>query len=378
MNGMARHCPPTIARGPAKSTGVQFAVMSSIPPAAGRLEPGRPEARPFDAAVPPTGEAIGKAAPPLRGQRPIPRWFGVLVLVSIATIFGANHVAARLAFDHGVDVTTAVAVRSLGTAVFVIVLLRFAGVSLRVPAATLRRGLSIGVLIAVQSWCLYSAVARIPVALALLAFNTFPIMLGLISWMAGGERPARRTLIAMPIALAGLALALDIAGLVAGGTGGTDAAAGAITRDAPPGFAAMLPGVAFALAGSAAFGLALHLIGHWLPAVDGRLRTLMFMVVVAVVASAAAGVGGGFSWPHDAIGWTGLSLLTVLYGSAITTLFVVLPRIGAVNNAAIMNFEPVAALVLGWLVLGQTVGTVQMAGGCIVIGAIVYLSVGRH
>ena len=130
--------------------------------------------------------------------------------------------------DHGVDVTTAVAVRSLGTAVFVIVLLRFAGVSLRVPAATLRRGLSIGVLIAVQSWCLYSAVARIPVALALLAFNTFPIMLGLISWMAGGERPARRTLIAMPIALAGLALALDIAGLVAGGTGGTDAAAGAI------------------------------------------------------------------------------------------------------------------------------------------------------
>jgi len=31
----------------------------------------------------------------------------------------------------------------------------------------------VGVLIAVQSFCIYSAVARIPVALALLAFNTF-------------------------------------------------------------------------------------------------------------------------------------------------------------------------------------------------------------
>ncbi|HRO61509.1 MAG TPA: DMT family transporter [Burkholderiaceae bacterium] len=309
----------------------------------------------------------------------MPRWLGVLILLTIATAFGANHVAARLAFDHGVDVTTAVAVRSLGTAIFVIALLRFAGVSLRVPGTTLRRGLAIGVLIAVQSWCLYSAVARIPVALALLAFNTFPIMLGLISWLAGGERPARRTLIAMPIALAGLALALDIAGLGASGAGrGTGVGAAALAAGTQPGFAAMLPGVAFALGGSTAFGLALYLIGHWLPAVDGRLRTLMFMVVVAVVAIAAAGLGGGFSWPHDATGWTGLSLLTMLYGSAITTLFVVLPRIGAVNNAAIMNFEPVAALALGWLVLGQTVGAVQMAGGCIVIGAIVYLSLGRR
>src|SRR5690606_40608247 len=132
------------------------------------------------------------------------------------------------------SVSTAVAVRSLGTALFVLVLLRVSRVSLRIPGPTLRRGLLIGVLVSVQSFCLYSAVARIPVALALLAFNTFPIMLGLVSWLAGGERPARRTLIAMPIALAGLALALDIAGLVAGGTAGPDAAARAIARHAPP------------------------------------------------------------------------------------------------------------------------------------------------
>src|SRR5690606_22781317 len=100
--------------------------------------------------------------------RPMARWLGVCLLLALAATFGANHVAARLAFDHGVNVTTAVAVRSLGTALIVLVLLRLTRTPVRIPAPTLRRGLAIGLLVAVQSWCLYSAVARIPVALALL------------------------------------------------------------------------------------------------------------------------------------------------------------------------------------------------------------------
>jgi drug/metabolite transporter (DMT)-like permease len=132
----------------------------------------------------------------------------------------------------------------------------------------------------------------------------------------------------------------------------------------------------FAIGASISFGVALHLIGRWLPAIDGRLRTLMYMVVVAVVTIAAGAATTGFHWPADATGWTGLTLLTVLYGTAITGLFVVLPRLGAVNNAAIMNFEPVAALGMAWAVLGQSVSPVQLLGGAIVIGAIVYLSTG--
>ena len=40
-------------------------------------------------------------------------------LLLIALMMGANHVAARMAFNHGVDVATAVAFRSLGTALVV-------------------------------------------------------------------------------------------------------------------------------------------------------------------------------------------------------------------------------------------------------------------
>lgn len=296
---------------------------------------------------------------------PLPRWLGVALLLTIAATFASNHVAARLAFDHGANVATAVAVRSAGTALFVLALLRHGGVAPRMPLPTLGRAVAIGLLVSIQSLCLYSAVARIPVALALLAFNTFPLLLGLISWAAGGERPSRRAFVAMPIALAGLALALDVAGLArpAG-----DAAAPA----------SMAAGVAFALGAAASFASALYLTTRWLGATDGRLRTLVLMLVVAAVAIAGGALGGSFHWPRDPIGWGALVALTVLYGSAITALFVLLPRLGAVNNAAVLNFEPIAALLLGWVVLDQQVAPIQIGGALVVIGAIVMLTTGRR
>ena len=43
-----------------------------------------------------------------------------------------------------------------------------------------------------------------------------------------------------------------------------------------------------------------------------------------------------------------------------------------------MNFEPVAALVLSWLILGQTIAPVQMLGMLIVISAIVMVATAKH
>jgi len=87
-------------------------------------------------------------------------------------------------------------------------------------------------------------------------------------------------------------------------------------------------------------------------------------------------VTAAFALPDSPAGWLGLVLLSVLYTVAFTTLFALLPRLGAVNNAPILNFEPIAALILGYLVLGQRVLPIQMVGALLVIGAIVFLSTG--
>jgi alkylhydroperoxidase family enzyme len=80
---------------------------------------------------------------------------------------GANHVAARFAFNDGVDVATAVTFRSGITAIVVAVLLKLQHVPLQIAARHRKVLPAIAALVALQSLCLYAAVARLPVALAL-------------------------------------------------------------------------------------------------------------------------------------------------------------------------------------------------------------------
>jgi drug/metabolite transporter (DMT)-like permease len=232
---------------------------------------------------------------------------------------------------------------------------------------TFAQSVLIGLLIAVQSYCLYSAVALIPVALALLAFQTFPMLLALISWFGGGERPSRRVLLAMPVALVGLALALDVwgkSGAHLSGFAGRWAEVGA--------------GVLWAFGASVSFASALYLITRWLGTMDGRLRSFLFMSVVAVVTLAGGSLTHSFALPADGTGWIALALLTVFYGTAITSTFVLLPKLGAVNNAAVLNFEPIAVLGLAWIILDQAVAPLQILGAFIVVGSIVWMGAGKR
>ena len=289
-------------------------------------------------------------------------------LLLIALMMGANHVAARLAFNHGVDVATAVMFRSGVTATVVGVLVLATGVPLRFCARHRVALPAIGLLVAVQSLCLYSSVARLPVALALLAFNTYPLWTALWARLVYQHRPEPRVLRAMPVMLLGLALALDVFGAASGlGAAGQWAQIGV--------------GVAFALAAAATFGLALVVTQHEAADVDGRLRTALTMAQVGLLAAAGVAWQGGPhlpSGPGAAAGWAGLAALTFLYGTAFTIMFTVLPRLGVVGNSAIMNVEPVFALALAWALLGQRIAAVQVAGGLLVVATVMWLGLRRR
>ena len=281
-------------------------------------------------------------------------------LLLIALMMGANHVAARIAFNHGVDVATAVVFRSVVTASVILLLLGAQRVRVRFSARHKQMLPAIGLLIGVQSLCLYSAVARLPVALALLAFNTYPIWTALWSWTIYRKRPERALLLAMPVILLGLGLALDVLGAASGlGASGQWARIGA--------------GVGFALAAAGTFGLALVATQHEAGDVDGRVRTATTMVMAGLVALAMVATQGGFHLPQAPAGWGGLAALTFLYGTAFTIMFTVLPRLGVVGNSAIMNVEPVFALLLAWLILGQAIAPMQVIGALIVVGAVMVL-----
>jgi drug/metabolite transporter (DMT)-like permease len=286
-------------------------------------------------------------------------------LLLIALMMGANHVAARLAFNHGVDVATAAAFRSMTTALVVTALVLVQGVSLRLTNRHRRFLPLIGLLIGVQGLCLYSAVARLPVALALLAFNSYPLWAAVWDRLLYQRQPERAVLLAMPVILVGLAMALDVFGAASGlGAAGQWGQIGS--------------GVTFALAASATFGLAMILTQHEAGDLDGRLRTASTMAMAGLVALTTVGVQGGFHFPLAAPGWWGLAALTFLYGTAFTIMFTVLPKLGVAGNSAIMNVEPVFALILAWLILGQTIAPLQVAGALLVVGTVMVLGLRRR
>ena len=292
-----------------------------------------------------------------------PQAFATLLL--LACLFGGNHVAARVALDHGVDVATAVAVRSLATALFVGALVVLNRVPFKLGTRQARVMGAISLLVFVQSLWLYSSVARIPVGLALLAFNTYPLWAAFAAWAIYRRQPERAVLIAMPVILFGLALALDVSGVAAG-------------LSAQVQWSRIGVGVAYAVGAGAVFGLVLALTQHEVAALDGRLRTAITMGIVGVLACAGALAQGGLHWPDAPAGWWGLAALTVLYGTAITTLFTLLPKLGVVGNSPILNVEPVAALGMAWLILDQRVATVQLVGALIVVGAVMALGLRRR
>ncbi|WP_017906337.1 EamA family transporter [Pseudomonas asplenii] len=291
----------------------------------------------------------------------LPRPLAVLILATLACAFAGNHIAARIAFDHDTGLLLAILCRSGITLLALAAVVFWQRESLRLKAGTWRWQLLMGVLIATQSFCIYSAVARIPVALALLVGNTAPILLALLNWALGGRAPSRQALLLMGMILLGLLFALDVPQRLGGGGDESH----------------WLEGVLFALAGAAVFACALWITEHRLAQVRGSVRSLLTLLVVFCV-TALLGLSdllpGGVSPPSAPTGWLALGCLVLLYGLAFSLLFICVSRLDIVRNAPVMNVEPIASLLLGWLILDQLLSGMQVLGGLIVVGGIVLLA----
>ncbi|NVZ30075.1 DMT family transporter [Pseudomonas gingeri] len=292
----------------------------------------------------------------------LPRPLAVLILATLACAFAGNHIAARIAFDHDTGLLLAILCRSGVTLLVLAGLVFWQRETLKLKAGTWRWQLLMGVLIAAQSFCVYSAVARIPVALALLVGNTAPILLVLLNWALGGRAPTRQAMLLMGMILIGLVFALDVPQRLS-------------SQDS--GEAQWLEGILFGFTAASVFACALWITEHKLSQVRGSVRSLLTLLVVFCV-TALLGLSellpGGISLPGAPTGWLALGCLVLLYGLAFSLLFICVSRLDIVRNAPVMNVEPIASLLFGWLILDQLLSRGQVIGGLIVVGGIVLLT----
>lgn len=278
---------------------------------------------------------------------------GIVMLIGVASCFASNHLCARITFDHGTSVATAVSVRATFTSLLLLAMMRMQRIPMAIPRELRPKLLLAGVLVLTQSYCLYSAVALIPPALALLVFQTSPMLYVLLTWALGREHARWMALAPMLLALVGLGLALNV-------------------QPGSSGAANIPAGVAWAFASGCSMTVVYYLNANALKPLDGRLRTFAMTAVTAIAVIVISTAAGMHSLPKDGFGWLGLAGLAMFYCVAMMGLFYVLPRVSSTTTGA-LNFEPIALLVLGWVVLGLTVTALQVFGAFLVVGAIAWL-----
>ena len=284
-------------------------------------------------------------------------------LLFAAFVMGSNHVAARIAIDDGLGVITAVMVRSVFTATVLTIVL---ALRMKAMAFTTRQKyflVLIAALIALQSMLLYAAISSMPVSLALVVFNTYPVLTALWGWTLFRTAPEKIIVIASPILLIGLSLALGVVDMVMSEQG-ID-------------LASLFPGMLYALGSAGTFGLALVLTQRETLGVDPLARTALSMWLVCLITMSITQVTGGFQWPSTTTGWIGTLALAMFFATGFTIVFALIPKLG-LGNTAIMNMEPIFALILAWLLLNQSVTLTQLVGACIVVGTVIALGMRKR
>jgi drug/metabolite transporter (DMT)-like permease len=282
---------------------------------------------------------------------------GTLMCLGSAAAFGAMAVFGKLAYDEGTTVGTLLAVRFALAAVLFWALVVAGGEAREIRALSrgdVALGLALGACgYAIQAGCFFAALERIDASLLSLLLYTFPAMVAAAAVALGRERLDGRRLAALGLASGGLAL------VVAG------AGAGALD---PLGTALGL--------GAAVVYTTYILVSERIAA---RLRPQLLSALVCTGAAVSLTAGTallGQLRPEavTAAGWGWLACLAVVSTvAAIGLFFAGLPRVGPTTASILSTVEPLTTVLLAFLVFGETLGVVQLAGGALVLSAVLVL-----
>lgn len=222
------------------------------------------------------------------------------------------------------------------------------------PSSQVRLAMLAGVFLALDLVIWHHTIALVGAGLATVLGNTQVVIVAILAWWILGERPPRRTLLAMPVVLVGVVL---ISGVIGKGAYGENPGLGVILG--------VVVGFAYA-----AFLLVLRRGNADLRRPAGPLfeATLIGAVASLVIGLPLGEVDLVPSWP--AHGWLLLLALTSqVVGWLIIS--VSLPRLPAALTSVILTLQPVGSVLLAMVLLGEAPSGVQLLGaGTILVGLV--------
>ena len=217
-----------------------------------------------------------------------------------------------------------------------------------------------GAFLAVDLLFWHHAIGAVGAGLSTVLANTQVVLVGLVAWVVLHERPARSSLLAIPLAASGVVL---ISGVLETGAYGDDPLVGAAL-----GLAA---GVAYT-----GFLLSLRHGSSDLRRVAGPLYDATVATALVVLSIGLARGDLDLAPPVAAIGW--LALLGVTNQFAAWLLITLsLPRLPAVVTSILLTLQPVASVFFAALLLDERPSPLQFAGTAAILGGLLVASAGR-
>lgn len=272
---------------------------------------------------------------------PRPLYGGALIVVG-AIAYGFNIPAARVAALGGVNGANVAAIRtSLFIAALALIILLL-GRSFRIRHGETPRILALGLCSGFLAACYLSALSFVPVAMAVTLFYTFPLILIIAAPFTGGGRITGWRMLAFAIAFAGICLAVG------------PSLAGLDWRGLALAFAA-------AFASAAMFMLTANLK-------QDRLTLLFWLQVAGALILVPTALATGFAGP-DRLGavWLAVAVAAAGFYVGITCQVAAAPHLSPATIGLLFLIEPVVAIIAAALLLGETLGSVQIAGVALVI-----------
>ncbi len=277
---------------------------------------------------------------------------GVAYVAASAVCFGTLPIFARVAFASGVDTSTLLLLRfSLAAAIMWVVL--------AARGAALPRGKGLAMLAGMgaigyagQAFSYFTAVSLGSAGLAALLLYLYPALVAILSRVVFRHPLSGAQVLAIGMALVGSLLTIGRAG------------------DGTP------LGVFFGVLAALIYSVYI-LTGGRLPA--GITATASTAVVSSSAAVVFAGVvlARGAHLPRTPLGWVAVLAIAIVCTVLAVAFFLAgLERLGPVRASVFSTLEPATTLVLAAVLLGEQLTLLRVAGGALILGAVLLLA--RH
>ena len=291
----------------------------------------------------------GESVPPLAERTPVGTSKGPLLAIGAGITFGTLGIFGTLFYDHGGAPFPLLVLRFCGASVVLVAI----ALALRVPRpdrSELRWGVLAGMGQLVATACLFAGYEHASPGLVTLLFYVYPLLVtlgdrGIFGVVLG---PAR--MLVLLAGLAGIALTVGSPG------------------------AASASGVLWGLAAGVLTAAYILVSRHVLARTAEPIRFIAIVFSCAAMAALVVALFAGVNWPPaEALP---AAAGVIVLGSVVPVLlfYSAISLVGAGIAARLATVEPVTAVVLSYVVLGDSLSATQILGGVIVVLSVVVLA----